>query len=101
MSEITCRSPAPLRRQRPMRRSIPSGFHAEKAVERNHLALKLALASSRRARASGLQGNEFEVSFVAMAARFADRELAFVDFGGSSISLKECRSQRVVVDGYV
>src|ERR1700694_762855 len=52
MSEIRCRSPAPLCRQRPMRRSIPNGLHAEEAIERTHLALNLALASSRAAAAS-------------------------------------------------
>src|ERR1700716_703492 len=47
MSEIRCRSPAPLCRQRPMRRSIPNGLHAEEAIERIHLALNQALASNR------------------------------------------------------
>ena len=38
-----------------------------------------------------LRGNELEVAFIAMPTRFADRELAFLDFGGSSVGLKICR----------
>jgi hypothetical protein len=37
-----------------------------------------------------LRCHEFEVGFIAMPARLADRKLAFLDFGGSGIGLKVC-----------
>jgi hypothetical protein len=38
-----------------------------------------------------LRRNELEVYFIAMPTRLTDRELAFLDFGGSSVGLKMCR----------
>ena len=38
-----------------------------------------------------LRCNELEVGFVAVSTRLADRELAFLDFGGGSLGLKMCR----------
>jgi hypothetical protein len=48
---------------------------------------------------TGLRCDEFEVDFVAMVARLADGELAFLDFGGSGFGLERRRSRRVVIDG--
>ncbi len=39
------------------------------------------------------------MAFVAMPARLADRELAFLDFCGSSVGSRMRRSRRIVVDG--
>jgi hypothetical protein len=44
-----------------------------------------------------LRCHEFEVGFVAMPAQLADRRLAFLDFGGSSIGVKMCRRRRGIV----
>ena len=38
-----------------------------------------------------LRCNELEMAFIAMPTRLADRELALLDFGGSSVCLKICR----------
>src|SRR4030088_2250622 len=42
--------------------------------------------------------NELQVCFVAMAAHLADGELAFVDFGGNSFSVKMYRCWRIVIN---
>ena len=47
-----------------------------------------------------LRRHELEVDFVAVPTRLADRELAFLDFGGSSLGLQRCRSRRIVIDGW-
>ena len=44
-----------------------------------------------------LRCHEFEVSFVAMPARLPDRELGFLDLGGSGIGLKSGWSWRIVI----
>src|SRR5713226_7358986 len=44
-----------------------------------------------------LRCHEFEVGFVAMPARLADRKLAFLDFGGSGIGLKMRRWWRGII----
>jgi hypothetical protein len=46
-----------------------------------------------------LRCNELEMAFVAMPAWLADREHAFIDFGGGSVGSKMCRSRRIVRDG--
>jgi hypothetical protein len=46
---------------------------------------------------TGLRCHELEVSLVAMAARLADGEFALLDFCGTSVGLKRCRSRRVVI----
>ena len=38
-----------------------------------------------------LRCNELEMAFIAMPTRLADRELAFLDFRGSSVGLKISR----------
>jgi hypothetical protein len=48
---------------------------------------------------TGLRRHEFEVRFVAMPTRLADRELAFFDFEGRSIGLNVNRSRRPLVNG--
>src|SRR4030081_2399026 len=45
-----------------------------------------------------LRRHELEMGFIAMPTRLADRELAFLDFGGSSVGLKMRRSRRIVID---
>ena len=47
-----------------------------------------------------LRRHELEMRFIAMPTRLADRELAFLDFGGSSLGLQRCRSRRIVIDGW-
>ena len=37
-----------------------------------------------------LRCHEFEVRFIAMPTRLADRQLAFLDFGGRGVGLKMC-----------
>ena len=44
-----------------------------------------------------LRCHEFEVGFVAMPTRLANRKFAFLDFGGSSIGVKICRRRRGIV----
>jgi hypothetical protein len=38
-----------------------------------------------------LRCNELEMAFIAMPTWLADRELAFLDFGGGTFGLKMCR----------
>jgi hypothetical protein len=48
-----------------------------------------------------LRRDEFEVGFIAKPTRFAECELAFIDFGGSSFGLKVCGNRRGIVgDGW-
>jgi hypothetical protein len=46
-----------------------------------------------------LRRHELEMSFIAMPTRLADRELAFLNFGGSGVGLKMRRSRRIVING--
>ena len=46
-----------------------------------------------------LRRHELEMRFIAMPTWLADRELAFLDFGGGSVGLKMCRSwHRIISD---
>src|SRR5258708_30026169 len=46
-----------------------------------------------------LRCHEFEMILVALPTRLADREFAFVDFGGRGVGLNMRQSRWVVVDG--
>ena len=48
-----------------------------------------------------LRSDKFEMAFIAIPARLADRELAFLDFGGSGVDLKMCRSRLTIMDGWL
>src|SRR5712691_7290852 len=61
----------------------------------------VGVSGASAANQTWLRCNAFEVGFIAMSARLADRELAFLDFGGSSVGLKRCRSRRNVLDGWL
>ena len=67
------------------------------------------LGESKMVRVSGasaanqtrLRCNELEMALIAMPTRLADRELAFLDFAGSSVGLKMRRSRGIVIDGWL
>jgi hypothetical protein len=61
----------------------------------------VGVSGASAANQTRLRCDELEVRFIAMPTRFADRELAFLDFGGSSVGLMMCRSGRTVVDGWL
>src|SRR5450755_2027287 len=44
-----------------------------------------------------LRCNKLEMAFIAMPTRLADREFAFLDFGGSSLGLKMCRRRHGII----
>src|SRR5665213_2899313 len=69
-------------------------FVADLAPQRAGLGEPQMMGISRASAAdqTGLRGHEFEVGLVAMAARFADGELAFLDFGGTGFGLERCLS---------
>ena len=46
-----------------------------------------------------LRGHKLKVGFIAEPTWLADREHAFIDFGGGSVGSKMCRSRRIVTDG--
>jgi hypothetical protein len=58
----------------------------------------VGVSGASPANQTGLGCNELQVCFVAMAAHLADGELAFVDFGGNSFSVKMYRSWRIVIN---
>jgi hypothetical protein len=47
----------------------------------------VGISGASSADKTGLRCHEFEVGFVAMATRLADRKLAFLDFGWSGFGL--------------
>ena len=48
----------------------------------------VGVSGTSAANKTRLRRNELEVGFVAMPTRLTDRELAFLDFGGSIVGLK-------------
>jgi len=44
-----------------------------------------------------LRCHEFDVSFVAMPTRLADRKLAFLDLGGSGLGLRQRRRRHGII----
>ena len=52
----------------------------------------VGVSGASAANQARLRCNELEMAFIAMPTRLADRELAFLDFGGGSVGLKMCRS---------
>ena len=61
----------------------------------------VGVSGASPANQTGLRCYELEVGFIAMAARLTDGEYAFIDFSGSSVGLKRCRSRRVIIDGWL
>jgi hypothetical protein len=61
----------------------------------------MGLSRASAAHQTRLRCNELEVRLIAMPTRLADRELALLDFVGSTVGLMMCRSRRTVVDGWL
>ncbi len=67
-------------------------FVADLASHRARLSEPQMVGVSRASPANQtrLRCNELEVRFIAMPTRLADRQLAFLDFGGRGVGLKMC-----------
>jgi hypothetical protein len=57
----------------------------------------MGVSGASAADQAGLRCNKFEVRFIAMPARLADREFILLDFSRSGVDLKLCRRQRGII----
>ena len=61
----------------------------------------VSVSGASRANQTRLRCHEFEVSFIAQSTRLAERQLAFIDPGGSYVGFLLYRSRGVVIDRWL